>query len=91
MELEKHIQVLKWSDIRTLNEAGHLYLLVEQLELTQVAQFAIKNDHNTINNYLSNGLIAPPTKEEIRFFNTNENMDFRTIKTEPFLFAQRIK
>ncbi len=91
MNIENQIKILKWSEFRTVHEAGQLYIVVDQLELSEVATKAVENDHNYINNCLQNGLIAPPTKEEIRYFNTNENMNFNSIKVEPYLFVQKIR
>lgn len=91
MEIENQIKTLKWSEFRTVHEAGQLYIVIDQLELSEVATKAVENDHSYINNCLQNGLIAPPTKEEIRYFNTNENMNFNSIKVEPYLFVQRIR
>lgn len=86
-QIEKKIKDALWSDIEANNISEVTYLLDYDLDLIEVGFAMVENNQTLIRGLIADGLIYPPTKDEINTFN-REGTIFRLLQLDTHALIQ---
>jgi hypothetical protein len=88
-KLEKEILETNWEPLAPHFARGSVYLLDQDLELTEVGQAMAEDNVAQIKSWLDDGLMCPPTPEEARAFAKNADYTFKMLIIEPYVLIQK--
>ena len=72
-------------------QSGHLYLVDVDLELVHVGAAMAMGESKIIRGHIDDGLIFPPTKEEIDFWSGQEHLRFNSLSIPPYTLIQKVE
>ncbi len=87
--INQQIKISDWSRAKKAYIDKKLYLLDDDLDITEVA-LALNDDHRSqVEIWIQNGLMYPPTKKEVKIFESHKDIKFKFCFINPYLIMQR--
>ena len=86
-KIEKQKAEFLWNDLESEGLAEKAYLVDYELDLVEVAYAIVENNSRFVKSLIGDGLLYPPTKEEIDYF-VDHGLLLNTIKLDSHTLIQ---
>ena len=87
-KLTKEVMTTVWEPLEPHHERGAIYLLDEDLDMVEVGEAMANDSVVQIKRWLEDGLLYPPTKDEIDSFKARAE-ELKMLIIEPYVLIQR--
>ncbi len=89
--LAENLAEVDWQNLTPHAKRDALIVVTSYLDLVEVGVKVAANDTASVQNWISEQLIAKPSSEQLATWNQEPNKQFNTIIVQPFVLVQEVE
>ena len=89
INLQKQITEYNRNNMKEHQSKGILYVVDQDLNLSRVGSEMFLGDSRQIEEHINDGLLFPPSKEEIELWSRNDHIHFNSLTIQPYILIQK--
>jgi hypothetical protein len=89
-QLSQEMAQMPWSDLIPHAKRDSLILVNHRLNLLEVGVAVAKDNATLVNQWISEGLLAKPTQQQLSLWNDLPEQKFNTIIVQPFVLISQL-